>query len=57
MMMCPNCGALLETYVTYCAGEPIVVYYCRHCRYSSAEVAIVYSNNTNSFPPYNYKTR
>lgn len=63
MMLCPKCGSLLETYITYCAGEPIVVYYCRHCRYTSADVAIVYSNSTvdnpNALPspPYNYELR
>ena len=22
-MFCPKCGAILETYVKYCAGQPI----------------------------------
>lgn len=63
MMTCPRCGALLETYVTYCAGQPVVVYFCSYCHYSSANVEIVYTNKTvdNPYalpsPPYNYETR
>lgn len=59
-MNCPKCGILLENYITYCAGEPIVVYFCSHCHYSGANVEIVYSNKTVdilSFPPYNYELR
>lgn len=57
-MFCPKCGVLLETYITYCAGQPIVVYFCSHCHYSSTEVEIVYSNKTIDVlpsPPYSYE--
>ena len=62
MMLCPKCGSLLETYVKYCAGDPILVYFCPHCHYSSTDTEIVYTNKTidNSYalpsPPYNYET-
>lgn len=60
-MNCPKCGVLLENYITYCAGQPAVVYFCHYCHYNSANVEIVYSNKTidnpNALlsPPYNYK--
>ena len=46
-MFCPKCGAILETYVKYCAGQPVVVYFCPYCHYDSANVEIIYSNKTD----------
>ena len=46
-MLCPKCGAILETYVKYCAGQPVVVYFCPYCHYDSANVEIIYSNKTD----------
>ena len=45
-MCCPKCGAMLETYVKYCAGQPIVAYFCSYCHYNSANVDIIYSNKS-----------
>ena len=45
-MFCPKCGAILETYVKYCAGQPIVAYFCPYCHYNSANVEITYSNRS-----------
>ena len=45
-MFCPKCGALLETYVKYCAGQPIVAYFCPYCHYNSANVEITYSDRS-----------
>ena len=47
MMNCPKCGAPLQSYVKYCAGQPIVVYFCPYCHYNNANVEIIYSNKTD----------
>lgn len=45
-MNCPKCGAPLQSYIKYCTGQPIVVYFCFYCHYNSADVEIIYSNKT-----------
>ena len=45
-MNCPKCGAPLQSYVKYCVGKPVVVYFCPYCRYNSVDVEIIYSDRS-----------
>ena len=49
MFYCPKCGAPMQTYITYNAGQPVVIYNCLICHYNSSFTKTYTSNKTEVY--------
>ena len=46
MMRCPSCNSYMNSRVDYNFGNPIIVYTCENCRYTTFGESYIASNKT-----------
>lgn len=46
MRQCPRCKAYMDFCMRYCAGNPVVIWRCTYCGYSSENEILQTDNKT-----------
>lgn len=46
MMRCPNCNSYMRFSMEYSCGNPIIIYTCDNCRYTTLDEVYITDNKT-----------